>query len=52
MWAELVKHHQEYKVTIHDRYFRMWTMDKAIEIGLENFNAFERLIAYLSMNIN
>lgn len=32
--------------TVHDRYLRMWVIDKVIEMGLENFKAFGIFIAY------
>lgn len=45
--AEFLKHCREHRITVHDRDLRMWEMAKATAMGLENFNASDRLIAYL-----
>lgn len=59
IWSDFVKHHREYRVTIihccdcyniygHDRDLRVCAMDKAIEVGLKIFKAFDRFVAYFN----
>lgn len=38
IWDEFVKHIRQYTVPSRDRDLRMRAMDKATELGLQNFN--------------